>query len=412
MAAKAIGNRKLWAWVGIWLLTRALVVVMVGFWRDGGPQLEDVALYSAWVDDHLGMGSLPNDETWQYPPGAAFLLLIPDIGWSGYGDWFVATMLAFDFAGFLLIALLARREGSDVGVWVWLLAMPLLRALPVLRFDLVPTVAAVAALLVIHRRPAWFGVLAGVGAAIKVWPVILLFGEWDGRRLARAGLAALAAVIYVFVVAVFAFDSSPFHFLGEQGDRGLQVEAVASIPWHVEHLIGGEPPPNTVRYGAWEIVSHGADIVAGLLKWLAVAALAAAAAWWLARARAIRTGREDLKSAVVSRDFVFTVVLLLAVTSRVLSPQYMIWMLGLAAVVLSARASHLTRPAWIVVGAAILTTGAYGFTGAYTGYFDVYGSPFNMIVRNVALLVAAIDASVAMVRLVRPRRDDQAHEAS
>ena len=36
-----------------------------------------------------------------------------------------------------------------------------------------------AALVVIHRRPAWFGALAGLGASIKVWPIVLLFGEWE-----------------------------------------------------------------------------------------------------------------------------------------------------------------------------------------------------------------------------------------
>jgi hypothetical protein len=397
-----LAGRKFWVWVGIWVVTRLLILGQVGFWNDeAGVQLEDVALYAAWVEEHLALGALPGEEAWQYPPGAAFLLLLPDAGWSDYGDWFVATMLAFDFAGLLLLALLGRREGNDTGVWVWLLAMPMLRALPVLRFDLVPTVIAIAALLVIHRRPAWFGVLAGIGAAIKVWPVVVLFGEWDRRRLLYGCLAALAALAYVFAVSAFAFDGSQLGFLTEQNGRGLQVEAVASLPWHVEHFFSGEAPPNALRYGAWEIADGAADTVADLLKWAALAAAAAAGAWWLARTRAIRDGRERLGSAVVSRDFVFAVVLLLAVTSRVLSPQYMVWLLGLAAVVLAARESRLRRPAWIVVGAAVLTTGAYGFAGAYTGSFDVYGSPFNMIARNVALLVAAIDAVIAMVVLLR-----------
>jgi hypothetical protein len=396
-----LANRKVWIWAGAWILTRALIVSHVGFWNDvNGIQLEDVALYGAWADD-LSAGILPTEEAWQYPPGAAFLLLLPELGWASYSDSFVAAMLAFDLLGLVLIATLSRREGSDAGVWVWLLAMPMLRALPVLRFDLVPAVIAIAALLVIHRRPNWFGALAGLGAAVKVWPIVVLLGEWDRRRLLYGCIAALVAIAYVFIVSAFAFDGDQLSFLTEQNGRGLQVEAVASLPWHLDHYITGEPPPNALRFGAWEIVSNTADTVADLLKWASLAALAAAAAWWLARARAIRDGREDLTTAVVSRDFVFTIVLFLVVTSRVLSPQYMVWLLGLAAVVLTARGSNLVRPAWIVVGAAVLSTSAYGFSGAYTGYFDVYGSPFNMLVRNVALLVAAADASITMVRLVR-----------
>jgi hypothetical protein len=399
-----LSSRKVWAWAIVWLLTRGLIVAHVGFWNDEtGLQLEDVSLYGTWADQ-LSIGVLPSEETWQYPPGAAFLLLLPELGWGSYGDSFVATMLGFDLLGFVLLAVLGRREGSDAGVWVWLLAMPMLRALPVLRFDLVPAVIAIAALVVIHRRPNWFGALAGIGAAVKVWPIVVLFGEWDRRRLLHSGLAALAAIAYVFIVSAFAFGGDQLGFLSEQNGRGLQVESVASLPWHLDHFVTGEAPPNTLRFGAWEIVSSSADTVADLLKWAALAALAAAAAWWPARARAIRRGRADLADAVVSRDFIFAIVLLLVVTSRVLSPQYMIWLLGLAAVVLTAKGSHLVRPAWIAVGAAILSTSAYGFSGAYTGSFDVYGSPFIMLVRNVALLVAAIDASITMFRLLRDAR--------
>ncbi len=150
-------------WIGVWLLTRALIVVQVGFWQPGGAQYQDVGQYEAWASSIAGAHSLPADETWQYPPGAAFLMLIPRIAAGSYGISFVILMLAFDLVGFWLMTRFAREGGSDTGVWIWLLAMPLLFSLPVLRFDLVPTVAAMGALLVIHRRPGWFGALAGIG---------------------------------------------------------------------------------------------------------------------------------------------------------------------------------------------------------------------------------------------------------
>src|SRR5262249_53295398 len=79
-----------------------------------------------------------------------------------------------------------------------------------------------------------------------------------------------------------------------------------------------------------------ASTVATLLELLTLVVFAAAAAWWLLRAKAIRGGRLDLADASVSRDLIFAVVLLLVVTSRVLSSPYMVWLLGLSAVVLSA----------------------------------------------------------------------------
>ena len=114
----------------------------------------------------------------------------------------------------------------------------------------------------------------------------------------------------------------------------------------------------------------------------------------------------------MSRDFVFAVALLLVVTSRVLSPQYMIWLLGLAAVVLTAGSSALRRPAWMIVAAAAITASAYGPLGTYNSTYNPYGSPFIMLIRNLALLVAAIDACIAMVALVRQRRAEGHREAA
>jgi hypothetical protein len=324
-------------------------------------------------------------------------MLLPRLGLGAYGESFVALMLLFDLAGLELLALLGRRSGNYTGVWVWLLGVPLLGTLPVLRFDLVPAVIGIAALVVIHRRPHWFGALAGLGASIKLWPVVLLFGEWDRRRLVQSAAAALAAVVLVFVVSTLAFgDSSAF--LGEQGGRGLQEEAVATAPWQLREIVTGEGPDRAIRYGAWEITGDTADTLAGLLEWLTLAALAAASAWWWFRAKAIRGGRTDLSSAAVSRDFVFTVVLFLVVTSRVLSPQFMIWLLGLAAVVLTAGTARLARPAWLVIGATILSTSAFG-------------SAESTLIRNLALLAATVDASVAMIALLR-QPDEQAEVAA
>jgi len=405
-------SRKVWVWAAVWLATRFLIVAHVGFWNDAiGPQWEDVGIFGVWSQE-LGRGVLPAGEAWQYPPGAALLLVLPRVGWAAFGYDFVAAMLLVDLVGLALLARLGQREGSDAGVWVWLLAMPMLRALPVLRFDLAPTVLAIGGLLVIHRRPGLFGALAGVSAMIKAWPIALLFGEWDRRRLLRAAGGAAAAIAFVFVLSAFSFSGDQLGFLKEESGRGLQVESVASLPWHLRQYVTGQEIDAGIRYRAWEIEDRGADLTADVLELLSLAVLLAAGFWWLARSRAIRRGREALADAAVSRDFVFTVVLLLVVTSRVLSPQYMIWMLGLAAVVLTARRSNLARPAWTVVAAAVLTTAAYGPTGAYGETYNVYGPAFVMLIRNIALLVAALDATRTMVRLVRERGRETAPAAA
>jgi hypothetical protein len=381
-------THKIWlAWGAIWLATRALMVAQVGFWNDvAGTNLEDVHLFEIWVEflntEHL----MPLEDSWQYPPGAAFLLLAIGAIPAAFGESFVGTMLVFDLAGLMLIAALAGRERRDTGVWVWLLAMPLLLRFPLLRFDLVPTVIAVGALAVVHRRPVLFGSLAGLGAAVKAWPIVLLAAEWNPRRLARAAAAALAVVALCFAVAGIAFGDQT-GFLDGQSGRGLQLEAVAATPWHLRQTFTGEPPFILPRFGASEIASGPADAIASAMEALTLLVIGAAAVWWWLRLRAIRRGRTDLEDPAVSRDFVFTIVLLLVVCSKVGSPQFMVWMLGLAAVVLTAGTARLARPAWIVVA-------AIGLTGALAG-------PPGLVMRNTALLAAAADAALAMTRLVR-----------
>ena len=66
----------------------------------------------------------------------------------------------------------------------------------------------------------------------------------------------------------------------------------------------------------------------------------------------------------------------------------MLWLVGLAAVVLTAGTTRMARPAWIVLGASIFST-------------SVFGSAEHLLVRNTALLVATIDASVAMIWMLR-----------
>jgi hypothetical protein len=376
------------AWVFVWLLSRGYMLAQVGLWDHvHGAEYQDVNTYEGWSSWIASTHLMPQEETWQYPPGAAFLFLIPRLGPLDFKLTFVIMMLAVDLIGFLLIAKLAGRDRRDTGVWIWLLVMPVLGSMPLLRFDLAATVIAIAALVVIHRRPTAFGALVGIGATIKVWPAFLLFAEWNRKRLLRAGIAAAIAVALVFIVAWAAFGEQS-RFIDNQHDRGLQIESVGAAPWQLREMVTGHPMPIALRFGTSEIDSEAGEAMGTLLGVAAVLVLFAAAGWWWLRDRAIRRGRDDLADEVLARDFAFTVVLLFLVTSRVLSPQFMIWMVGLAAVVLCARTTRLARPAWLVLVATLLTT-ALGI------------SPGRAVLRDLVLIAAAAEASWTMFQVVR-----------
>jgi hypothetical protein len=391
-------------WIAVWIITRALMVALVGFWLPGGPLYQDVDVYYRWSTVIVD-GGLPDEVYWQYPPGAAYVMALPRFSFEDFQPSFVALMLVVDLIGLWLLTRPAREEGRDVGVWIWLLALPLLATmaslggLPLLRFDLVPTVIAIAALLAIHRRPAWFGALAGIGAAIKVWPLFLLFGEWERKRLRRSALAAALSVAAIFAITAV-FLGNPFGFLDDQGGRGLQVESVAALPWKLTESITGEGQHVEARYGSNEIDSGVADGVADALDFAALAVLVAAAVWWHFRERRIREGRLELSDVALSRDFIFAVCLLFVVVSRVLSPQYMIWMVGLSAVVLSSRHTRIARAAWLTVAATVLTAGI--------------SQPLaiTLVTRNLVLLYAAIDAAAVLTAALAGSRGGRRASAS
>ena len=86
---------------------------------------------------------------------------------------FALSMLLVDAA---FTALLwrgdGRRRGDAVNLWLWF--VPAIGPLAYFRFDLVPAVLAGGAVLAAIRRPRLAGVLTALGAALKLWPVVML----------------------------------------------------------------------------------------------------------------------------------------------------------------------------------------------------------------------------------------------
>src|SRR5664280_695525 len=136
--------------VAAWLLSRAalLAALVAGTTM----VLGDVVLYQVWVRGMTSGHGLPvHDERWQYPPGAAGVLLIaglaPRYMWGLVGVVFVADAAVF-------FALLLRGQ-SPLGAAVWVVGPSLLGPLTYARFDVVPTAFAVCGLC---------------GAAARCWP--------------------------------------------------------------------------------------------------------------------------------------------------------------------------------------------------------------------------------------------------
>jgi hypothetical protein len=240
--------------------------------------------------------------------------------------------------------------------WVALLAIgvsPLvLGSLFDTRFDLWPTLLAVGALAaLLEERPVVCGALLGLGFAAKLWPAVLLpiavLHLW--RRRGRASALHTVAAFVVVAAACFL----PFAILAPHGlrasltgqlNRPLQVESLgAAVLMAAQHL-GMRPLTTIDTHGGQALTGRGADLAADLSS--ALELVAVLGIWVMfARRRAV-----DAETTVVAAA---AAVCALAAFDRVLSPQYLIWLVpfvflvrgrpGIAAGVLLFLALGLTQ---------------------------------------------------------------------
>jgi hypothetical protein len=229
-------------------------------------------------------------------------------------------MLFADAATFAVLMRAVNRGGAVDGLWAWIAAGMLIGPVWLTRFDVLPALFAVLALLSMSR-PARSGVLLALGALLKVWPALLLLSV-PRRSMGRA-LAGFVATSSAILVTLLLTMQGAGSFASEQRARGLQIESVPAWFFLIGHHLGLDRT-FVYRYGAMEVQAPGTAAVAAAITAVAVAGLGFLA--WLRL-----TGRLD---GAAPADIALVLVLVSMVTSRVLSPQYLVWVAGIAAVCL------------------------------------------------------------------------------
>ncbi|MES4890119.1 glycosyltransferase family 87 protein [Streptomyces sp. NPDC096012] len=389
------------ALTALWSVTRAVLLWLL--LHDDAPLLgggsvnrEVSRLYFHWYGVLVHGGFPVHDALWQYPPGAGAVLLAPGLAPGlTYFQAFVALTLAADA---LIAGALARagtRPGrSLLGAALWTGGLPLLLHLPLARYDVEVTALAVLCLLTMAHSPRAGGVFGALGALVKVWPALALLGTPPGRPTRTAW--TWAAVTGAASLALFAvLFTGPLSFLREQGGRGVQIESLGGTALNLARHAGWTGRPR-YQYGAIELVGPYVHAVASASLALTAAAFGVLVLW---RVRARHW------SEATPYDAALSAVLLFTVTSRVISPQYMIWLLGLAAVCLTSRHTSQRPVAALVVAACALSTVAYPMSyrevidGSWTGCL-------LMLARNALLAAAAVLSLVRLWRAARPPAEE------
>jgi hypothetical protein len=281
-------------------------------------------------------------------------------------------------------------------MWAWTVGAALLGPVLISRYDLMVTAVAVLALTA-SSNPAARGTLIGIGLLIKAWPVALLAGLRRWRELLTATGAMLAVVVVGCGAAVLAMPHA-LDFLTAQEERGLQIESLAATPFAFARAVGWWGGFTTYQHGAMEVVGTGAEAVSWVSLAATPVALGLMALWWL---RAAMTRASYYDAAL-------TTVLFLVVTSRVLSPQYLVWVVAVAAVALSARRDGqgpTQRPAvYLVLVAALFTGIMYPWVEEDYSWLGRLPGTLVLVARNLVLLAAAVVSFTQLWRSTRRRR--------
>ena len=384
-----------------WVLTRVpMYLIDAGTIHDRWRRFyigDVVQTYANWLV-LFAHGRFPQaDARWQYPPGAAAILSLPRLLPGSYLDSFLLIELLCDLLITVLLVHMAIRRGSWLGCWCWLAGIALLGPVVLGRFDMFATLLAVAALY-LAGSPRSLGALAGLGAVVKVWPALVLFGvpPRSGRKAVIAAIASAGAVIAGYL----AFTSGSLSFLANQDSRGIEVESIAAQPFTLLRTLGIWHGHVVWRYGAYQLVGPGVGAMADLTLAGMLLALAALV-WW--------RWRMCWRPEVVG-DAALTATLLMVTTSRVISVQYMIWLIGMAGCALAFPRTSQRPVALGLLAVAGLTQVEYPFL---FHDFRAYGAAAGTAVvaaRDALLLALTVLAFVRLWRSTR-RPDDLAEPA-
>lgn len=393
--------------VVVWLATRLLVlIVLAAFERF---VVGDVFYYHRKINALFSAGL---DRTlYEYPTPVVWILWLP-YGASfgsrvGYLIAFVVFMLALD-ALFTYALWRATGRRHDTSIDFWLIFVPLIGPLAYLRFDMLPAVLAGGALLAARRKPWITGALTGLGAAIKLWPALLI-GAFMSYRSDRRP-AGVAFVVVGFGLALISLILAGWPRLISpltwQSDRGLQIESIWATPLMlVRALRPDQWIVDMSQYQAYEVFGPGVD------AWVMISSIATLLGLAMIILLTVRAFRHDGSTPAAIGFVVLATVAIMTITNKTLSPQYLLWMGGPMAALLAYRADArpkeqpaISRITGQVLILALLTQLVYPlFYNSYLGregHAMIIISTIITAIRNVALVVFTIEVCLMAWRML------------
>jgi uncharacterized membrane protein len=344
-------------------------------------QYHDVVVYQGYATS-MRANQLPyRDFAVVYPPGALPVFLAPTLGSAARYPTLFARLMAACGVLCLLFVLASRPSARAVA---FVAVSPLvIGSILLSRFDLWPTAlmaGAVAALL----RGRYTLAFAALGAAFaaKLFAFVLLPVAviWTfrrgGRRATLHGLTAWAAIVALAFgpFAIFAWHGL-WASLRDQASRAIQIE---SLPGAALTTFGH--PVEIISLSAVSVAGHH-----GLVVGSTIVEVAVFLGLWFGFAR------QEMSPDRLVRYSAASVCAFIAL-GKVLSPQYLIWLVPLVPLVRGARGLVAT----VLLAATMVATQWY-YPNHYASVMSFHLAWF-VLLRDLVLL-----ALLAVLSLPAPR---------
>lgn len=353
----------------------------------------DLRVYHKYSKTYINssMSEMYAAHTIEYPPLAILLATVtesiaasaPDCG--ALGDKFPIFKYPRDFANFkfvyrlemtacvfaMFIVLLyalhtflpyeTRSEWAE-RVLVFVMGLARLSYFVLDLLDSVLSLCMLTALVLIRSRVHYFWsfLVLGLGIAFKIVPVVLvplwILGSLPLSTMAAAnplgwarlgvlacwrGILVTALTLAYFVPFLLIVGPRSLDFYEFHRDRCIEFQSTYATFLGVANRLTGLELMTSAKSGSYEVDSSMSSLLAHIAPVLSAASIIAATSLFLAIVRAAALGRSrtnsETRTAIThGADFTLCMILVLLVfllTNKVFSPQYVLWLIPLAALI-------------------------------------------------------------------------------
>ena len=378
----------------LWPLTRVIMLALCALYSG---MRGDLRYYYAQAGRSDVMSSMAE---YPFPVALWIMAAARTLPYAGFVALFVVTAIACDAVA---TRLFDRHFGREAALR-WTLFVGLLGPLLYMRFDLYAAFALVLLLIFndgaahSRSRSVLSGLAVAMGSAVKLWPAVFGLGLLGPtrRRVTHMVAAMAGGIAWVGTTALLAGPQRVTSPLSWQGQRGFEVESLWGAWLGFARIFGSTPVSLEKRQGSWEYTGE----LANSLMWMVkptqyvgyVLALSLLALGW-------RAGRDErVTTLALTMTCVISVLIL---SSPVLSPQYLIWLIPALVLVDDARLRLL--------GAVTLVLTQLEFPFLFDGIFSDHTlfaltTRVVILVRNMLLVWLTVRAVMLLVQRARVAR--------